>query len=703
MIKCLILGCVSAKDPTDGSGGVLFFEFPNDTDVRRKWCDSIEAFQGPLTEFTEVCERHFEPEALVENRYLKWDAVPTLFETNDFNGTKTLLEVINGCVEQDGSGQVSCRLQENDVPCCFSQERFESRALLRHICEAHVAFAEFVGLSGVKRTNRMISTCTNGRSKVAQLTKKVLNHVSIDEDGYRCRIEGSTCLYFQLKMFPNNFARHFRDMHPVKAFDNGYFDGFRREDICLKKKVKFINRNARIKNTVRSKVTFDGTRYHCSIGHSQCDYSVKIFNVEKLRRHFCEEHPTEAGQYRLFKTTQRLIRADSDQESLPLNNSDCRYKQRGFVPGSFYCHFSLHHPVEARAKGFFASEEHSEREPTPVPMETAEEFITSPSDDDLRLTTPSDDPSSYCRLCFSIAQPLRPIFAGPEDIDGGGLVELISNCTNIRLCARTDFPSSICYECTQKLDDIQRFRQLCETLDTVVRRQGRMKRDLSVESDGEPEVTPVADAPQVETIANSTDDGRQSVPEKRRNYTELSIRDQIYFKCTDCGFLSTSGENVKRHWVRFHTGRKKLAAKITCSVTGCSDFFFSPKTQKHHLEIVHGIRNKVNVKVPDRIKIDEAYVKLEESQYACRNCGKLYPTIPSVLEHFKQSHRWSKIYRKEKIEIAQESPVDNVCQAVVINGVSYFKCRDCEVLMVKKSDLAVHWLQQHGEGANGSH
>lgn len=283
------------------------------------------------------------------------------------------------------------------------------------------------------------------------------------------------------------------------------------------------------------------------------------------------------------------------------------------------------------------------------------------------------------------------------------MVELISNCTNIRLCARTDFPSSICYECTQKLDDIQRFRQLCETLDTVVRRQGRMKRDLSVESDGGPEVTPVADAPQVETIANSTDDGRQSVPEKRRNYTELSIRDQIYFKCTDCGFLSTSGENVKRHWVRFHTGRKKLAAKITCSVAGCSDFFFSPKTQKHHLEIVHGIRNKVNVKVPDRIKIDEAYVKLEESQYACRNCGKLYPTIPSVLEHFKQSHRWSKIYRKEKIEIAQESPVDNVCQAVVINGVSYFKCRDCEVLMVKKSDLAVHWLKQHGEGASGSH
>lgn len=47
--------------------------------------------------------------------------------------------------------------------------------------------------------------------------------------------------------------------------------------------------------------------------------------------------------------------------------------------------------------------------------------------------------------------------------------------------------------------------------------------------------------------------------------------------------------------------------------------------------------------------------------------------------------------------------MDNVCQAVVINGVSYFKCRDCEVLMVKKFDLAVHWLQQHGEGGNGSH
>uniref|UniRef100_A0A1Q3F1X2 ZAD domain-containing protein n=1 Tax=Culex tarsalis TaxID=7177 RepID=A0A1Q3F1X2_CULTA len=792
MIRCLILGCASVKDPAETSRGVTFFEFPHDPDIRRKWCENIEDFQGPLTEFTQVCERHFEPEAFIADQpYLKRDAVPMFFETEYKTfGNKTLLQIINGCVEEDDSGQVRCKLKDNGV-CDFSQETFESRALLRHICEAHSAFAGYVGLPGVKKSTNVATASKDG------ISAKVLKHVSLEPDGYHCRIEDSTCLYFNPTMYPANFARHFRDMHPVQAFDNGFFDGFSREKISLKKRVKFKNRIEKLKPMIRSKVVHDGTRYRCNIDvRSRCNFSVKVFNTNKIREHFCVEHPAEANQCMLFQSNQQKLRTGglnfSQQETLSskivqmveanvirtrknivrcrISNSNCKYKQRKYVPANFYCHFCINHPEEARAKGFFASEAENseepcerepaptpmeaaeephlpkqnspltvpdytpeikeepteetqdddlrlttEREPAPTPMETAEELhlpkqnspLTVPDytpeikeepteetqDDDLRLTTPSNDPSTYCRLCFSIAQPLRPIFTGPADNDGsGGLVELISNCTNIRLCARMDFPSAICYECQQKLNEIHRFRELCETFDTVVRRQGRINRDVSAESEEEPEATSVSDAPsQVETAANSNDDGDgQQLEPEMIHYTEHEIRGQKYFKCIDCGFLAKKGYYVTRHWKRFHMSRN---TKIYCTMTGCSEFFFSTQCRQVHLKIVHRIEPQFDPgSSVDGISFAEMYVKLEDGQYACRICGKLNPSGPAAVTHFRQIHRQT----KRKQPKGPKSSVDDVCQVVNVNGKSYLKCRDCDVMMVKKSDMAVHWLQQHG-------
>ncbi|XP_065094032.1 zinc finger protein 780A-like [Ochlerotatus camptorhynchus] len=68
----------------------------------------------------------------------------------------------------------------------------------------------------------------------------------------------------------------------------------------------------------------------------------------------------------------------------------------------------------------------------------------------VNLDPPSDDPTTYCRLCLSKAE-MRLLVSGSEPL---GLVQLIWKQLDIQLTEPDDFPCAVCTICVQKLEEL---------------------------------------------------------------------------------------------------------------------------------------------------------------------------------------------------------------------------------------------------------
>uniref|UniRef100_A0A8D8D6P8 Fez family zinc finger protein 2 n=1 Tax=Culex pipiens TaxID=7175 RepID=A0A8D8D6P8_CULPI len=84
-----------------------------------------------------------------------------------------------------------------------------------------------------------------------------------------------------------------------------------------------------------------------------------------------------------------------------------------------------------------------------------------------RNKLPSNDPSSYCRFCFSDSNlvPLFPSGEPPRHI----LLDLITDLVGIQIDNGADTSCSICWRCAVALEDFQLFRQRSCEHDAIVR------------------------------------------------------------------------------------------------------------------------------------------------------------------------------------------------------------------------------------------
>ncbi|XP_055607088.1 zinc finger protein 888-like [Uranotaenia lowii] len=89
------------------------------------------------------------------------------------------------------------------------------------------------------------------------------------------------------------------------------------------------------------------------------------------------------------------------------------------------------------------------------------------------LEIPSNDPTSYCRLCLSgaLVEPLYLNEPRPNVID------LIAKNVQVLLADEQDFPCAVCQNCRFKLEDFERFRDQCQKLDQFVRTR---RRELAI-------------------------------------------------------------------------------------------------------------------------------------------------------------------------------------------------------------------------------
>uniref|UniRef100_A0A1Q3EZY1 Uncharacterized protein n=1 Tax=Culex tarsalis TaxID=7177 RepID=A0A1Q3EZY1_CULTA len=85
---------------------------------------------------------------------------------------------------------------------------------------------------------------------------------------------------------------------------------------------------------------------------------------------------------------------------------------------------------------------------------------------------PSDDPTRFCRLCFSQTSMHWVIRTNGTEVDQP-FVNTIGECLGVWLSLSDDFPCAVCRECTAQLDQIRRMRELARMCDVALKQKRR--------------------------------------------------------------------------------------------------------------------------------------------------------------------------------------------------------------------------------------
>ncbi|XP_062534594.1 zinc finger protein 853-like [Armigeres subalbatus] len=86
------------------------------------------------------------------------------------------------------------------------------------------------------------------------------------------------------------------------------------------------------------------------------------------------------------------------------------------------------------------------------------------------------DVESRCRLCFSVEDLTCSLFL-PEGEPSREVIDMILECTSIRITLAEDYPSKVCEACLETLDKFHHYRQRCLQNDKILKshRDGKAK------------------------------------------------------------------------------------------------------------------------------------------------------------------------------------------------------------------------------------
>ncbi|XP_058812079.1 uncharacterized protein LOC131676789 [Topomyia yanbarensis] len=268
------------------------------------------------------------------------------------------------------------------------------------------------------------------------------------------------------------------------------------------------------------------------------------------------------------------------------------------------------------------------------------------------LEIPNDDPSAYCRLCFSITQ-LEPIFGNPQD-SNESLTHLIEICTGIKLKVQADYPCSLCRLCYNKLKEFQQFRKLCQSLNRVVRRAKKEAENGPI----------VATAPLPSLVP-----------------PPLSLSIPVSAP-TIISTASAMEETVQEaFWIQELANDEVEFTGMVSQNETCE-----PTTEESQ----------------DSEK-DMPYIKLANDWYCCKLCAKIFENLPNLMDHFRNSHT-------EKVQVYSFSQTPSAATLdyrvralnigeVLVGGTVQYKCDSCDTLFSQKRNIARHRWRYHSSHA----
>ncbi|EDS42819.1 conserved hypothetical protein [Culex quinquefasciatus] len=255
--------------------------------------------------------------------------------------------------------------------------------------------------------------------------------------------------------------------------------------------------------------------------------------------------------------------------------------------------------------------------------------------------SPDENPAKYCRLCFSIAQPLEPVFNGPHD-QGGHIAQLIRESMNVSLTAREDHPCAICRECFQRLHEFQRFRSLFHTLNQVVRRKKNTQRAVLAKKAKKKAKVSTAAASAAVPIVDSTTNGPPELPAKGADCIELSDEDD---------------DNPV-------------------------------------------VSNGPSAETAEDMDDDQPYIALDDDWFCCRLCNRMFQTLAVMIDHLRDIHPGTvNVYQMPPGRVSGTDEQSNIMSEVMSGGVRFFKCNDCDTMLRQKSNMFKHWTRFHKDGA----
>lgn len=92
---------------------------------------------------------------------------------------------------------------------------------------------------------------------------------------------------------------------------------------------------------------------------------------------------------------------------------------------------------------------------------------------------PTNNPATYCRLCFSQTKVV-PIFPLGTHNHNQKLIQQVYQWTGVQISYQEDFTCAICWKCTLTLEEFQRFCDRCRKSDWVIkqkRSEGNGRKD----------------------------------------------------------------------------------------------------------------------------------------------------------------------------------------------------------------------------------
>ncbi|XP_021713104.1 uncharacterized protein LOC5580281 [Aedes aegypti] len=125
-------------------------------------------------------------------------------------------------------------------------------------------------------------------------------------------------------------------------------------------------------------------------------------------------------------------------------------------------HNAAHPPPSSRTQ--------QQQQPPPPRIRYSKGVQTESTNSSVGIVGPRKVPPSlqYCRLCFQ-KQDLEPIFTGDQTLIEPDLIDKIFGCTEIMISVESDFPSSICTGCYNKVHEYVNFRKLVQQNDKSLR------------------------------------------------------------------------------------------------------------------------------------------------------------------------------------------------------------------------------------------
>ncbi|KAL1398070.1 hypothetical protein pipiens_009247 [Culex pipiens pipiens] len=478
-------------------------------------------------------------------------------------------------------------------------------------------------------TQRYFNSSKLRRFKHGSTDQLVAENVTHGSDGvFRCAIAGpGSCPFALPKMIQFTFACHFLRSHPKEAEEKGFL-----EEARAPPKSQPASLGHFVVRTERG--------FCCRIDPSQtCPYVQEDqVSAQNFTRHFRLAHPALARKHGFYQVLQ------SDEGRSILNTMVQRSVEKSTADDS--------EPTSQKRKLTEDDDDSGES--------SSDVIVLNPGDENEWMNTPSDDPSEYCRLCFSVARRSKAIFSGPQDT-GSSCAALIEECTGVRLAAGEDYPAAICHECSEKLNDIKCFRTVCETLNRVVCRNRATSRSKTPEAVAPPSSPPPL-VPIETPAANLTCDEELTL--------ENEDDDEDYVVQ-----LSDSDDDDEEEVV---DDAPQESSSTAVEEAGGEDL---------------------------------PYIALQDDWFCCKQCNQIHHTLDVMVDHLHNYHSELGFFVKAKPAAPQvnkkkykkskprtiATPVEY--QEVVIADKKYFKCNDCDTLVSQKSNMARHERCYHKEGS----